>query len=97
MLLLRALFRGWSFSETAFLHSGLPFSVLSQPYTANGNGVFQANGPQFARRVPGVPLYQKTAIRRRYRRRNKQWLNPNAFISVIDPATGDCTGVAPGI
>jgi hypothetical protein len=40
------------FSETAFLHSGLPFSVLSQPYTANGNGVFQANGPQFASRVP---------------------------------------------
>ncbi len=50
-LLLRALFRGWSFSETAFLHSGLPFTVLSQPYTANGNGVFQASGPQFARSV----------------------------------------------
>ena len=41
---LRQIFGGWSFSETAFLHSGLPFSVLSQPYIANGNGVFQANG-----------------------------------------------------
>ena len=70
-LLLRALFRNWSFSETAFLHSGLPFSVLSQPYTANGNGVFQANGPQFARRVSGQPLYQKTACPRRHRCRNK--------------------------
>src|SRR5208283_1604066 len=58
--LLRALFRNWSFSETAFLHSGLPFSVLSQPYTANGNGVFQSSGPQFARREHAVPLYQKT-------------------------------------
>jgi hypothetical protein len=59
-LLMRALFRNWSVSETAFLHSGLPFTVLSQPYTANGNGVFQANGPQFARRIPEQPLYQKT-------------------------------------
>jgi len=92
---LRALFRGWSFSETAFLHSGLPFSVLSQPYTASGKGVFQANGPQFARRVPGVPVYQKTAIPG-VTLTGKQWLNPNAFISVIDPATGDCTGVGPG-
>jgi hypothetical protein len=38
------MFEGWSISETATLHSGLPFSVLSQPYIANGNGVFQANG-----------------------------------------------------
>jgi len=28
---LRQVFGGWSFSGTAFLHSGLPFSVLSQP------------------------------------------------------------------
>ena len=41
---LRQMFEGWSISETAILHSGLPFSVLSQPYIANGNGVFQANG-----------------------------------------------------
>jgi hypothetical protein len=92
---LRAAFSGWSFSETAFLHSGLPFSVLSQPYTANGNGVFQASGPQFARRVPGVHVYQKTTIPG-VTLTGKQWLNPNAFISVIDPATGDCTGVTPG-
>ncbi len=92
---LRAVLRGWSFSETAFLHSGLPFSVLSQPYSANGNGVFQANGPQFARRVPGMPVYQKSAISG-VTLTGKQWLNPNAFISVINPATGDCTGVAPG-
>jgi hypothetical protein len=91
-LLLRALFRNWSFSETAFLHSGLPFSVLSQPYTANGNGVFQANGPQLARRIPGQPLYQKTPYSGVTVAGTKQWLNPNAFSSVVDPTTGACTG-----
>src|ERR1700758_5021105 len=68
--LLRQIFGGWSFSETAFLHSGLPFSVLSQPYIANGNGVFQANGagavqfnaPAYANRDPGVPTYRKSSV-----------------------------------
>ena len=96
-LLLRAVFHNWSISETAFLHSGLPFSVLSQPYTANGNGVFQANGPQFASRAPGQPLYQKTPVAGVTVAGTRQWLNPNAFVSVVDPTTGDCTGVTPGM
>jgi hypothetical protein len=91
-MLLRAAFSGWSFSETAFLHSGLPFTVLSQPYTANGNGVFQASGPQFARRVPGVPVYRKSAYSGVTVAGTKQWLNPEAFVSVVDPTTGACTG-----
>ncbi len=90
--LLRALFRNWSLSETAFLHTGLPFSVLSQPYTANGNGVFQASGPQFARRAPGQPLYRKTAFSGVTVAGTRQWLNPDAFISTVDPSTGACTG-----
>ena len=90
--LLRTLFGGWSFSETAFLHSGLPFTVLSQPYTANGNGVFQGSGPQFARRVPGVTLYRKTAYSGVTVAGTKQWLNPEAFVSGVDPTTGGCTG-----
>ncbi|MGB7267159.1 MAG: TonB-dependent receptor, partial [Terracidiphilus sp.] len=89
---LRALFSGWSFSQTAFLHSGLPFSVLSQPYTANGNGVFQASGPQFARRVPGEPLYRKAAFAGVTIAGTRQWLNPDAFVSAVDPTTGACTG-----
>ncbi len=89
---LRALFRGWSFSETVFLHSGLPFTVLSQPYTAAGNGVFQASGPQYARRVAGVPVYQKSPYDGVTVAGTRQWLNPAAFISVVDPATGACTG-----
>lgn len=98
--LLRRILGGWSFSETAFLHSGLPFSVLSQPYIANGNGVFQANGantvqfnaPQYANRVPGAPLYRKAAFEGVTVAGTKQWLNPDAFVSVVDPATGACTG-----
>ena len=90
--LLRAMFGGWSFAETAILHSGLPFTVLSQPYTAAGNGVFQASGPQFARRVPGVPVYRKTAYPGVTVAGTRQWLNPDAFVSVVDPTTGACTG-----
>jgi hypothetical protein len=97
---LRQLFGGWSFSETVFLHSGLPFSVLSQPYIANGNGVFQANGssttqfnaPEYANRVPGVDVYRKNAVTGVTVAGTKQWLNPNAFVSVVDPSTGACTG-----
>lgn len=97
---LRQMFGGWSFSETAFLHSGLPFSVLSQPYIANGNGVFQANGasstqfnaPAYANRVPGVSVYTKTPVVGVTVTGTKQWLNPDAFVSVVNPATGACTG-----
>jgi hypothetical protein len=105
--LLRQVLGGWSFSETAFLHSGLPFSVLSQDYSANGNGVFQDSNPEqtiqfavpnYANRVPGVPLYQKTPVAGEVAG-TKQWLNPNAFVSTVDPTTGDCysgvAGVAP--
>ena len=90
--ILRTLLRGWSYSETAFFHSGLPFSVLSQPYTANGNGIFQASGPQYARRVPGVPLYRKTPYNGVTLAGTRQWLNPDAFVSVVDPTTGACVG-----
>lgn len=43
---------GWQVSGTAFWHSGVPFSVLSTPYSANGNGIVQGSGPQFASEVP---------------------------------------------
>jgi hypothetical protein len=100
---LRQMLGGWSFSETAFLHSALPFSVLSQPYIANGQGVFQANGastiqfnaPEYASRVPGTPAYRKTPYPGVTVAGTKQWLNPDAFVSVVDPTTGDCTGATP--
>ena len=46
-VLLRQMLGGWQISETAFLHSGVPFSVLSAPYTANNKGIFQGSGPQY--------------------------------------------------
>ncbi|MGB0063109.1 MAG: hypothetical protein WBP85_01575, partial [Terracidiphilus sp.] len=115
--MLRQVFGGWSFSETAFLHSGLPFSVLSQQYSAQvpsysyqacdpanppscqPGGVFQASNPaqtiqfavpNYANRVPGVPLYRKTPYTGVTVNGTKQWLNPDAFVSVVDPTTGDC-------
>jgi hypothetical protein len=90
-LLARAL-NGWQVSGTAFWHSGLPFSVLSAPYTANGNGLVQASGPQYASVVPGVPLFEHNPVAGVTQPGTLQWLNPAAFVSVVDPSTGACTG-----
>ena len=83
---------GWQISGTAFWHSGLPFSVLSAPYTANGNGIVQGSGPQYASVVPGVPLYEHQSIPGVTQPGAIQWLNPDAFVSAVDPSTGACTG-----
>lgn len=83
---------GWQISGTMFWHSGIPFSVLSTPYSANGNGIVQGSGPQFASIVPGVPLYQHHAIPGVTQSGTRQWLNPDAFVSAVDPSTGECTG-----
>jgi hypothetical protein len=81
---------GWQISGTLFWHSGIPFSVLSTPYSANGNGIVQGSGPQFASVVPGVPLYQHHPVQGVTQPGTRQWLNPNAFVSSVDPSTGEC-------
>ncbi len=83
---------GWQVSGTLFWHSGIPFSVLSTPYSANGNGIVNGSGPQFASVVPGVPLYQHSPIPGVTQAGTVQWLNPNAFMSSVDPSTGGCAG-----
>jgi hypothetical protein len=83
---------GWQISGTVFWHSGIPFSVLSTPYSANGNGVVNGSGPQFASVVPGVPLYEHHPIPGVTQAGTVQWLNPNAFASTVDPSTGACLG-----
>jgi hypothetical protein len=85
-------FNGWQLSGTLFWHSGLPFSVLSAPYSANGNGIVQGSGPQYASLVPGVPLYDHNSIPGVTQPGTIQWLNPEAFASVVDPSTGACDG-----
>jgi hypothetical protein len=83
---------GWQVSGTAFWHSGIPFSVLSAPYTANGNGIVQGGGPQYASVVSGAPLYAHQAIAGVTQPGTIQWLNPDAFVSTVDPSTGACAG-----
>jgi hypothetical protein len=83
---------GWQISGTAFWHSGVPFTVLSTPYSANGNGIVQGGGPQFASLVPGVPLYEHNPIPGVTQPGTIQWLNPDAFASVVDPSSGACNG-----
>ncbi|SPE38361.1 conserved exported hypothetical protein [Candidatus Sulfopaludibacter sp. SbA6] len=90
-MLARAL-NGWQISGTAFWHSGLPFSVLSAPYSANGDGIVQGSGPQYASVVSGVPLYEHNPIPGVTQPGTIQWLNPDAFISAVDPSTGACAG-----
>jgi carboxypeptidase family protein len=83
---------GWQISGTVFWHSGIPFSVLSTPYSANGDGIVNGSGPQFASAVPGVPLYAHGPIAGVTQPGTLQWLNPNAFVSTVDPSTGVCLG-----
>jgi Carboxypeptidase regulatory-like domain len=90
-LLARAL-NGWQVSGTVFWHSGLPFSVLSAPYSANGSGIIQGSGPQYASVVPGAPLYEHSSVPGVTQPGTIQWLNPDAFVSIVDPSTGACAG-----
>jgi hypothetical protein len=83
---------GWQVSGTVLWHSGIPFSVLSTPFSANGNGIVQGGGPQFASVVPGVPLYEHHPIPGVTQPGTIQWLNPDAFVSAVDPSTGACNG-----
>ncbi|MGB7731711.1 MAG: carboxypeptidase regulatory-like domain-containing protein [Candidatus Acidiferrum sp.] len=89
---LGAVFNGWQISGTVFWHSGIPFSVLSTPYSANGDGIVNGSGPEFASVVPGVPLYEHKPIPGVTQAGTVQWLNPNAFVSSVDPSTGACNG-----
>jgi hypothetical protein len=84
---------GWQISGTVFWHSGVPFSVLSTPYSADGNGIIQGSGPQFVSLVPGVdPYCEHCNVPGVTQPGTIQWLNPNAFVSTVDPSTGACYG-----
>jgi Carboxypeptidase regulatory-like domain len=83
---------GWQLSGTAFWHSGVPFSVLSTPYSANDEGIVQGSGAQFASIVPGVSLYEHHPIPGVTQPGTIQWLNPDAVVSAVDPSMGACNG-----
>jgi Carboxypeptidase regulatory-like domain len=82
----------WQVSGTGFWHGGVAFSVLSTPYSANGNGIVNGSGPQFASAVRGVPPYQHNSVLGVTQPGTVQWLNPAAFVSSVDPSTGACSG-----
>jgi hypothetical protein len=88
--LLGYVLNAWQVSGTMFWHSGIPFSVLSTPYSADGKGIVNGSGPQFASAVPGVPLYEHNPVPGVTEPGTVQWLNPNAFVSSVDPSTGAC-------
>jgi hypothetical protein len=90
--LLAGALNGWQVSGTVLWHGGLPFSVLSAPYSGNGNGILQGSGPQYASVIPGVPLYEHSSVAGVTQPGTIQWLNPDAFASVVDPSTGACAG-----
>jgi hypothetical protein len=50
------------------------------------------SGPQFATVVPGVPLYDHNPIANITQPGTLQWLDPDAFVSTVDPSTGACFG-----
>jgi hypothetical protein len=84
---------GWQVSGSVFWHSGVPFSALSTPYSANGNGIVQGSGPQFASLVPGAdPYCRHCNIPGVTQPGTVQWLNPDAFVSTVNPSTGACLG-----
>jgi len=89
---------GWQLSGTVFWHSGVPFSVLSTPYSAtnpstgNPEGIVQGSGPEFASLVPGVNPYCRHCNLPVTQAGTIQWLNPDAFVSAVDPSTGQCYG-----
>ena len=83
---------GWRMSGTVFGHRGIPFAVLSTPYSAKGNGIVNGSGPQFASVVTGVPLYRRSPIPGITQPGTVQWLNPDASVSTVDPSTGACAG-----
>jgi hypothetical protein len=83
---------GWQISGTVLWHSGIPFSVLSTAYSADGDGIVNGSGPQFASAIPGVPLYEHNPIPGVTQPGTVQWLNPDAFVSTVDPSTGACLG-----
>ena len=83
---------GWQVSGSVFWRSGIPFSVMSAPYSANGNGIVNGAAPQFASLASGVPVYAHSPIAGVTQPGTVQWLNPGAFVSAVDPSTGACYG-----
>ena len=85
--LLNEVIGGWQVSGTVFIRGGFPFSVESYPI---GGGFINAGPPIFANIVSGQSPYAKSPISGVTQPGSIQWVNPNAFQSVIDPLANTC-------
>jgi len=83
---------GWQISGSGSGQAACRSLFLSAPYSANGDGIVNGSGPQFASVVAGVPLYDPQCDSSVTQPGTIQWLNPNAFVSSVDPSTGACVG-----
>jgi hypothetical protein len=83
---------GWQISGDLFLHSGFPFTAISA--SSPDLPSFAGSIPQFANANVGVPKYSKnTPIPGVTVSSGEiQWLNPNAYTSVINPDDDTCVG-----
>jgi len=77
---------GWQVSGTAFARGGFPFSVFS----ASPAGFVNAYPELFANRVSGESLYAKSPIDGVTQPGTIQWVNPDAFVSVINTTDYSC-------
>ena len=66
--------------------------IGSSPPDCTPRGIVQGSGPQYASLVPGVDPYCRYCDLASTQPGTVQWLNPDAFISAVDPSTGACVG-----
>ena len=78
---------GWQISGTVYLRGGFPFSAFS---SSPGGGFVNAYPQLFANVVSGQALYAKQPISGVTVPGTIQWVNPNAFTSVVDTTTNQC-------
>jgi Carboxypeptidase regulatory-like domain/TonB-dependent Receptor Plug Domain len=78
---------GWMVTGTVYLRGGFPFSALS---SGPAGGFINASPTLFANVVSGQAYYEKAPISGVTQPGTIQWLNPDAFQSVVDPTSNTC-------
>jgi hypothetical protein len=73
------------------VHNRPVLSLLFRMYRLQ-TGARPSRGPQFASVVHGIPLHAHHPVPTVTQPGTIQWLNPDAFVSAVDPSTGQCSG-----
>jgi hypothetical protein len=79
------MFPGHAVPATA---STIKVAMQSVVACADNPASVQGSGPQFASLVPGVDPYCRHCDLSSIQAGTIQWLNPDAFVSAVDPSTG---------